>query len=102
MPPQNDSTALMLGEIRGQLREAIHNMNNQSQKIDAIGDKLAKLEGIPDQLDKLETRLTALEADRYRRDGAMGFGGWILKSPLVAWIVAGVVMTVAYFKGTPQ
>lgn len=102
MPPQGESTALMLGEIRGQLREAIHNMNNQGQKLEAIGEKLAKLEGVPDQLAKLDERMTALEADRHRRDGAMGLGGWLLKSPVVAWLVAAGVAAWTYFKGHGQ
>lgn len=102
MPPQGESTALMLGEIRGQLREAIHNMSNQSMKIDAIGEKLAKLDGVPDQLAKLDERIASLEADRYRRDGAMGFGGWLLKSPVVAWMAAAAVTAWAYLKGHGQ
>ena len=34
--PPVDSASLLLGEVRGQLREVIHGMNNMAQKVDAI------------------------------------------------------------------
>ena len=79
--PSDPDTAMMLGEMRGQLRELIHQGNNQAMKNDAVAKALAKLESIPDQLTKIEQRLTALETDKNRRDGAYGFGGAVLRSP---------------------
>ena len=96
--PSDPDTAMMLGEMRGQLRELIHQGNNQAMKNDAVAKALAKLESIPDQLTKIEQRLTALETDKNRRDGAYGFGGAVLRSPLVAWLLAAAVVVFEWIK----
>ena len=67
--PSDPDTAMMLGEMRGQLRELIHQGNNQAMKNDAVARALAKLESIPEQLTKIESRLDALETDKSRREG---------------------------------
>jgi hypothetical protein len=99
--PPDTNTILILGEVRGQLREIIHNMNNQALKNDAVAQQLAKLEGIPDRLDAIEARLVSLETDKHRRDGAMGFGGWLLKSPLIGWLAGLGLAAWAYLSGRP-
>jgi hypothetical protein len=67
--PQDD-TMLILGEIRGQLRELIHNSNNNAAKLDALA-----------------IRVAALEGEKNRREGATGIIATVLKSPLIGWIV---------------
>lgn len=94
-----DDTLLILGEVRGQLREIIHAMNNQAQKNDAVADKLAKLEGVPAQLKNIDTRLTALETDRHRRDGASGLLVMILRSPALGWLVGAGTTVWAFLTG---
>ncbi len=66
------NTMLLLGEIRGQLRELIHTGNNNTMKLDALG-----------------TRVMALENDSARRVGANGVVSAILRSPAVGWMVGG-------------
>lgn len=61
--PNDPNALLLLGEIRGQLRELIHTGNNNSAKLDALG-----------------LRVAALEADKNRRDGAFGFFEWFVKN----------------------
>lgn len=97
--PADPAAAEAIGEIRGQLREIIHGMNNDRMRNEAIGKALSKLETIPEDiadikqsLSKLEGRLTTLEIDKHRRDGAMGFGSWLMKSPLVAWLAAAALV----------
>lgn len=101
MPPQttDTNTILILGEVRGQLREIIHTMNNQAQKNDAVAAQLAKLEGMPARLDAIDTRLVALEADRHRRDGAVGLGGWLMKSNLLGALIGFAIAAWAYLNG---
>lgn len=102
MTDADPNTALLLGEVRGQLRELNHGMNNMAQERAAIVRQLAKLEAIPDRLTALEIRLNSLETDRSRRDGAVGFGAWMLKSPLVGWAAGAAIAAWAYFtKGVP-
>ena len=78
MPRTTDSTtegidtgiALLLGEIRGQMRELIHSTNNAGMKIDALA-----------------ARVSALEAEHNRRQGANNVVQALLKSPAVGWLV---------------
>lgn len=84
-PRLNDAdpnTMLILGEIRGQLREIIHGQNNLSQGLIA-----------------LSARVTALEASDNRRAGAAGVAGAILKSPTLGWIVGGATTLWAIVTG---
>lgn len=89
MPDALDSgTALILGEVRGQLREVVHNQNSQAQNLQLIGEKLAKLDNVPDELSAIRLRLTQLETDKHRRDGLIGGLQAMAKSPALAWLAA--------------
>lgn len=76
------SMPLILGEIRGQLRELVHNSNNNSAKLDALGLRVAQL-----------------ETERNRRDGALGVIQMFLKSPMVGWLVGAAVTAWAVLTG---
>jgi len=62
--------ALVLGEIRGQLRELVHGTASVSQKLDA-----------------LTLRVAALETEQAQRKGASDLLKLILKSPALGWVV---------------
>lgn len=96
MPDPNVNTdpnaLVMLGEIRGQLRELIHTGNNTASQVQALSERVGKLErmdGRVGQLELLAPRLAALESDRSRRDGANGVVAAILRSPAIGWMVGG-------------
>lgn len=74
--------AMLLGEMKGQLRELIHSVNNTAQKVDALA-----------------LRVAHLEAEAQRRAGATGLGMLILKSPLVGWIIAAASAAWAILSG---
>lgn len=76
------SSLLLLGEIRGQLRELIHTSNNTSLKLDALASRVA-----------------ALEASDNRRQGASGLMAMIMKSPALGWLVGAVVSAWAILTG---
>jgi hypothetical protein len=90
MPRTPDSTtdgidtgiALLLGEIRGQMRELIHSTNNAGMKIDA-----------------LSARVSALEAEHNRRQGANNVVQALLKSPAFGWLVGVAVSAWAILSG---
>lgn len=99
MAEADTNTAMLLGEVRGQLRELIHNMNNRAVENAHIVKTLAKLEDVPDQIAKINDRLANLETDRNRRDGAMSFGAWLMRSNLVIYVIMGGAAIWAWAKG---
>ena len=90
-----DTTGMMLGELKGQMREVVHTLNNMSMKLDGMSEKVISAQELPGKVADIDRRVGILETDKNRRDGAMGFGGWLLKSPLIGWLVgAGVTVWV--------
>lgn len=91
---------LMLGELRGQMKELIHSVNNSAHLINGLTDKVNKSEGLPDAIKATdlkiaahEVRITALEASENRRVGAVGLGSWIMKAlPLVGSMGLGAAL----------
>lgn len=90
------------GEIRGQLREVNHTLVNLSAKFDALALRSASKDNIPDEVEKLKARVTVLEDKESQRTGAVNFGAWLLKTPLVAWVAAAGLAVWALFKGQGQ
>lgn len=94
-----DTTGMMLGELKGQMRELIHNVNNMSMKLDGLTREVVGAQDLPHKVDALDRRVTELETDKNRRDGAMGFGGWLLKSPIVGWLVGAALTAWVLIRG---
>jgi hypothetical protein len=108
--PNND---MILGEMRGQLREMVHGMNNLSAKFDGLAREViglaplatdvAELRGAVVAHEKaiaaasvaaaeiaaLKLEVEALKTEKNRREGASGVVAAILRSPAVGWIVGG-------------
>lgn len=90
-----------VGEIIGTLREINHATNNNSSKIDGLTIAIATQAELVRRTDKLEEghqahhlRLAVLEADRHRREGAIGLVAWISQHwpfTLFAVILAAIV-----------
>lgn len=94
-----DTTGIMLGELKGQMRELIHNVGNMSMKLDGLTEKVISAQTLPAEVADLERRVAILEIDKNRRDGAMGFGGWLINSPVIGWLVASAVGVWMMFRG---
>ena len=73
---------LLLGEIRGQMRELIQSSNSTGIKIDALA-----------------ARVSALEAEHNRRQGASNVLHALLKSPVLGWLVGVSVSAWAVLTG---
>jgi hypothetical protein len=84
--PADPGTAFQLGKIEGQLRELIHQQNNEAMKNTARDEKLAKLSNVPDDIQAIKVEIATLKTDKDRRDGAIGFGGALMRSPLFVWL----------------
>ena len=80
---------MVLGEMRGQLREVVHSMNTMSAKFDTLSREVIGLSTLAADIAEMKIRLTALETDRNRRDGATGILQAVVKSPVVGWVVGG-------------
>lgn len=103
MPDPTDLGALTMavGELKGQMRELIHLSNNNAQKIDGVAELVFKAQGIPQSITELQAeidtvktdlggRISALEAERNRNDGAKGVFAAILQSRFAAWVAAAI------------
>ena len=97
--PKIDTTGMMLGELKGQMRELIHNVNNLAQKVDGLGERVIGAAGLPKRIEDLEARVTMLETEKNKREGASGFAGLLLKSPALGWLVGAAISAWAVLTG---
>lgn len=97
--PMKANQDMILGEMRGQLREVVHSMNNLTQKFDSLTREVVGLAVLGPTVATLERRMTALEVERNRRDGAVGIAEMLVKSPLVGWFVGLASVGFALVKG---
>jgi hypothetical protein len=102
---QTSDIHMMLGEMRGQMREVVHGMNNASQKIDALTREAIEIKGITATVAAMEIRLLAVEGkvatlttDKDRRAGALSLGEWVIKIVPMAALGAAFAL-VAKFLG---
>ncbi|QSR18397.1 hypothetical protein [Novosphingobium sp. KA1] len=103
MSEADNSMALMLGEIRGEVRQVVDHVATLAGKIDALTASLHQMAHLPAELQALKDRVATLEAAEQQRRGAMGLGSIIIKA--LPWlppaIVAGGAAAVA-MKGLGQ
>ena len=97
--PELQTMSMTLGEVRGQLRELIHSVNNLAQKQDAMAEKVISHAILPEKIADHEERISSLETDRDKREGAVGAFGWIMRSPIIGWIVGAAVAAWAMLGG---
>lgn len=90
---------MLLGEMRGQLRELVHSTNNLSGKLDGLTREVIGLGPLAGELADIKARMTKLEAERERRDGAAGVLAMLLKSPALGWLVGAAVTGWAVLSG---
>jgi hypothetical protein len=102
-----------LGEVKAVAREAKHAANNTSAKIDAVANKVDALalvvatQGhLKEHVERLEltaadnrNRIDELQADKLRRDGALGIMSWFARNWPLTLILAGLGALVAWANG---
>lgn len=105
MPPRstNSGDLLSMAEKQGEMFEAVratkHAVANLSQKMDAIGAVVTTVEQLARDRDDHERRLAVLEADKHRREGAVGLVEWISKHWPFTIIIAVVMAAWAFLSG---
>lgn len=106
--PDNSLNAVheKLGELTGTMREMNHNLANQAAKVDAIGEKMSIVAALTGRVTLLEendrdrsARLAVLEADKNRREGAIGLVAWISRHWPITILVAFVTAVWAALTG---
>lgn len=100
------SIDLLLGELIAEVRGAKHATNNLSQKVDAIGpiaatanEALKMATEAKEHLALHHTRIAVLEADKNRREGAVGLVEWVARHWPFTIIVAALGVWVAWANG---
>ena len=103
-----DEISLKLGELTAYTHEHRHGVANLSMKMDGlsldVAKQIAALEAkmtvrLDESHTSLSSRITALEAERNRRDGATNILGLVLKSPAIGWLVGAVISAWAILNG---
>lgn len=84
-PTQNND--MILGELRGQVRELVHSMNNMNSKFDALTREVIALGPLAADINEIKNRVTELEKIGNKQTGAYGILSAILHSPVVMWVV---------------
>jgi serine/threonine protein kinase HipA of HipAB toxin-antitoxin module len=90
----NPTTDRLLGELIAEVRTVKHNQRNDSQKLDAVNMLVEQVKEMKIEQERHNTRLTLLEADKLRREGAVGLVEWISRHwpfTIILAILAGLV-----------
>jgi hypothetical protein len=86
----NKNHDMILGEMRGQLREVVHSVNNLSGKFDALTREVVALGPLAVQIAEIKAKVEKLETTNLQQTGAKNLVVWFLQSPLFAWVAAAV------------
>lgn len=89
--PEDASHAMILGEMRGQLREVVHGLNNLSGKFDGLSREVIGLGVLAKDVIELKTKqeqdvkaltaeIEALKSEKDQRTGAVNFINWGFKN----------------------
>ncbi len=97
--PLGDQNSMILGEMRGQLRELVHTVNNLSTKFDALTREVVALGSMATELAELRIKVATLEAEANQNKGARSFGMMVLKSPAIGWLVGAAISAWAVLTG---
>lgn len=108
MTQASDLQAIVMavGEVKGQLRELVHGMNNLTQagihtsnEVSKLAQEIAKLAALPGELAALEIRIGALEVAETKRGAVMGLGGWVLSILPMSGVAAAVAALIEFLRG---
>ncbi len=97
---QDDAgNAMILGEMRGQMREMVHSLNNLSGKFDGLTREVIGLSTLAADIGDLKARVKLIEEKGNRQDGAAGAWAMILRSPTLGWLVGAAITAWAILTG---
>lgn len=74
------SQAMILGEMRGQLRELVHSQNNLSAKFDGLSREVITLTALATDIADMKLRLKVLEERGQQQRGAASLIDWAFRN----------------------
>lgn len=77
---EDTSHAMILGEMRGQLRELVHGQNNLSAKVDGLSREVITLTALAADMADMKSRLKVVEELNSQRKGAASLVEWVFKN----------------------
>lgn len=89
----------LLGELIAEVRAVKHNQNNSMQKLDAVGRLVDQVQEMKEEQDRHNLRLAVLEADKNRREGAIGLVEWLSRHWPFAILATALLTFVAWANG---
>lgn len=96
------STDRLLGELIAEVRAVKHNQNNSAGKLDAIGHLVEQVKEIKLEQERHHFRIAVLEADKNRREGAIGLFEWFSKHWPFTVVIGGLAALVTWANGKVQ
>jgi hypothetical protein len=76
----NSTHAMILGEMRGQLRELVHSQNNLSSKFDGLSREVFALTALASDMADMKMRLKVLEEKGQQQVGAANLINWAFRN----------------------
>jgi hypothetical protein len=89
---------MILGELRGQVRELVHSVNNLSTKFDGLTREVIALGPLAVQIAEIKAKVEKLESINLQQTGARNLTVLLLKSPIIGWLVAAALFVAAWWK----
>jgi hypothetical protein len=96
--PEPVDEKLILGEIRGQLREVVHSQNNMNMKIDGLTREVVGFAAIAEDVGELKSDVRQLKEQRLVRQGAESTVMTIIKSPMIQYLLTIALAIYVFFK----
>lgn len=93
------STDRLLGELIAEVRAVKHNQNNSMQKLDAVNRLVDQVKELKEEQVRHHFRITVLEADKHRREGAVGLVEWFARHWPVTFVLGVLALFVAWANG---
>lgn len=93
------STDRLLGELIAEVRAVKHNQANSMQKLDAVNRLVDQVKELKEEQGRHHFRLTVLETDKHRREGAVGLVEWFSRHWPVTFVLGILAVFVAWANG---
>lgn len=98
---QLDDISVAIGRIEEYIRSNRHGVTNLSAKMDGVAAQVSKdlavfKENIDGEFKSVKERISSLELASAKNDGQKTVWYWIAQSPIVAWLLALLTMSLAY------